>query len=215
MLNVLLVSFAFVAVMLAGCTASPVFQPMVDIGKAVVPNAPARQSGPRLNPAYRYLRVVVFKQQVFFVLGYVEASKSGPIEVWYSHDKEVLKLLNGRVIAALGTPTQWLSAQVAGAPAWGDGLDGVEYERSLDISPGYRYGVHQRLRLRRIPPPADNTLVGVNPNALVWYREESVGASALPPALYAVAKEGSAWQVVYSEVCLDAKLCFSWQRWQP
>jgi hypothetical protein len=135
--------------------------------------------------------------------------------VWYSGGKEVLKLLDGRMVGMVGTATEWLSVKLISPPAWGDKLDGLEYERRLDISPGYRYGVWERLRLKRLPPPSDTKLADLKSQDIVWYREVPVGSSAVPSALYGLMKEGDVWRVVYSEVCLDTNLCFSWQRWKP
>ena len=51
----------------------------------------------------------------------------GKVEVWYSGGKEVLKLLDGRLVGMVGTATEWLSVKLISPPAWGDQLDGMEY----------------------------------------------------------------------------------------
>ena len=71
------------------------------------------------------------------------------------------------------------------------------------------------MRLKRLPPPSDTKLVHLKPQDLLWYREVPVGPVGHSSALYGLIKEGDVWRVVYSEVCLDTNLCFSWQRWKP
>jgi hypothetical protein len=202
------------SIFLAGCETSPTLQSLKDLGKYFSPGSSTATAAPALNPAYRYLRIQTGKQVAYFARGYVDPLPEGKVEVWYSGGKEVLKLLDGRVVGMVGTATEWLSVKLISPPTWGDKLDGMEYERRLDISPGYRYGVRERLRLKRLPPPSDTKLAGLKSQDIVWYREVPVGPSAVPSALYGLMQEGDAWRVVYSEVCLDTNLCFSWQRWK-
>jgi hypothetical protein len=203
------------AIFLAGCGTSATLQSVKDLGNYFSPWSSTTTAAPALNPAYRYLRIQTGKRVAYFALGYVDSRPEGKVEVWYSGGKEVLKLLDGRMVAMVGTATEWLSVKLVAPPAWGDKLDGMEYERRLDISPGYRYGVRERLRLTRLRPPSDTKLVGLKPQDIVWYREVPVGPSAVPSALYGLIKDTDTWRVVYSEVCLDPNLCFSWQRWKP
>ena len=203
------------SIVLAACETSPTLQSVKDIGNYFSPWSLTTLAAPVLNPAYRYLRIQTGKRVAYFALGYVDTAPEGKVEVWYSGGKEVLRLLDGRMVGMVGTATEWLAVKLISPPAWGDKLDGMEYERRLDISPGYRYGVRERLRLKRLPPPSDTKLVHLKPPDLLWYREVPVGPSAIPSALYGLIKEGDAWRVVYSEVCLDTNLCFSWQRWKP
>lgn len=209
------VGVMLLAIFLAGCETSATLQSVKDLGNYFSPWSSTNTAAPALNPAYRYLRIQTGKRVAYFALGYVDSLPEGKVEVWYSGGKEVLKLLDGRMVGMVGTATEWLSVTLISPPAWGDKLDGMEYERRLDISPGYRYGVRERLRLKRLPPPSDTKLADLKPQDILWYREVPVGPSAIPSALYGLMKEGDAWRVVYSEVCLDTNLCFSWQRWKP
>ncbi len=209
------VGVMLLAIFLAGCETSATLQSVKDLGNYFSPWSSTNTAAPALNPAYRYLRIQTGKRVAYFALGYVDSLPEGKVEVWYSGGKEVLKLLDGRMVGMVGTATEWLLVTLISPPAWGDKLDGMEYERRLDISPGYRYGVRERLRLKRLPPPSDTKLADLKPQDILWYREVPVGSSAIPSALYGLMKEGDAWRVVYSEVCLDTNLCFSWQRWKP
>lgn len=203
-----------VASMQGACGISPALQSVLDMG-GLLPFGKKAATPPQLNPQYLYLKIVIDGRPAYFAQGYQDPSSSGPIDVWYSSEREVLKIQNGRVMAAIGTPSEWRYASYLNAPVWSDRLDGVEYEREVDLSPGYRYGLKDTLRLRRIAVPKSTQLEQYQASNLVWYQEEPVGKSVIPPAIYALKLDKDEWQVVYSEVCLDASLCFSWQRWKP
>ena len=75
-------------------------------------------TGERLDPRFRYLRVTAGKQVAFLALGYVYTDSHGPVEVWYSADREVIRLQNGRVVGAAGTLTEWRQVRMPVLPAW-------------------------------------------------------------------------------------------------
>ncbi len=179
-----------------------------------------------LNPAFRYLRLVVDGQVVLLALGYTDAHPQGPIEAWYSAHKEVLRLQNGRVVGAAGTVTEWQSVSIPPLPNWSAlslASEPLRWIRSRDLMPGYRYGVKDALITRVVPPPVRSQLSGVDPASLIWFEEafdssERLSMSKgdtdrLPPAKYAVSLSQGAGAVVYAEQCLATDLCFSWQRW--
>lgn len=181
-----------------------------------------RRTGPdaaKLNPSYRYLRVVVDGRVALLVLGYIEPHPQGPIEVWYSAEREVLKLQNGRVVGALGLTTEWRRVALPALPDWGTLLASSEplrWTRTRDVMPGYRYGVEDRLTLTRIAPVDNSRLVGVDPASLTWFEETDApapGEEALPTVRYALDLRAIGEPVVYGEACLTKELCFAWQRW--
>ena len=186
----------------------------------------------RLNPNFRYLRVTIGGRVVLLALGNVDSHPQGLIEVWYSAEREVLRLQNGRLVGAVGLTTEWRDVLLSELPSWSvaaraDG--GVRWTRVRDVMPGYRFGVKDELLLRAIDVPQRSALQGVDPQRLIWFEERgevgavagllgvfggSVGAdAALPPARYAVDFQGGRESVVYGEQCLAAELCFAWQRW--
>jgi hypothetical protein len=177
----------------------------------------AAAAGARLDPAFRYLRVTVDGRIALLALGYVEREQGGPVEVWYSAHREVLRLQNGRLVGAVGVSTEWRNVALPVLPAWSAlarAGQPLHWVRVRDLMPGYRYGVRDALALRAIVPPARSALQGLDPQQLVWFEERlepAEGADALPPARYAVdlARE----LVVYGEQCLAPDLCFAWQRW--
>ncbi len=187
----------------------------------------------RLNPNYRYLRVTIDGRVALLVLGEVDSYPQGPVEVWYSAEREALRLQNGRVAGAVGLTTEWRAVSVPELPTWGAiaraGDQMLRWTRVRDVMPGYRFGVKDVLSLRVIPEPKQSALKDLDPQRLTWF-EERVEAKTvallsgvlgnslavdlpLPPARYAVDLRDGAETVVYGEQCLAVNLCFSWQRW--
>jgi hypothetical protein len=89
------------------------------------------------------------------------------------------------------------------------------FERARDLSPGYRYGIREKMLIRRIAPPDDTQLRLLPPSSLTWFEEVVQGGEDEQPARYAVNlnRRDGMHRVVYAEQCLSSDLCFSWQRW--
>ena len=202
---------------LAGCAAAP--DAMVQTLKSIVSRDGGTETA-QLNPNFQYLRVTIGGRAALLVLGYVEQDALGPIEVWYSAEREVLKLQNGRVVGAIGMLTEWRNVKLSNVPQW-SAIARMQAPRHLartrDVMPGYRYGVRESLALAPVAAPAKSALRDLDPDQLTWFEERVEGAtggeSALPPARYAVSLAGGAERVVYGEQCLSPDLCFTWQRW--
>ena len=186
----------------------------------------------RLNPDFRYLRVTVSGRVALLALGYVDSHSQGPIEVWYSAEREVLRLQNGRLVGAVGLTTEWRNVLLPELPSWAVAARadrGFRWTRTRDVMPGYRFGVKDALSLHVVATPTRSALQGLETQRLTWFEERvesgsvawlsgifgnGVGADAvLPPARYAVDFQGGQETVVYGEHCLAAELCFTWQRW--
>lgn len=213
------------SLILAACTSggSAIVQTLQNVWSS----APDVSQG-RLNPNFRYLRLVVNGNVVLLALGYTDAHPLGPIEVWYSAEKEVLKLQNGRLVGASGTTTEWQSVLLPELPAWtavAKSKVPMRWSRTRDVMPGYRFGIKDSLVTQVVDPPGRSQLQGIDPNSLVWFEESyessdrqglfstNRGMDRLPPAKYAVSLGQTTETVVYSEQCLANDLCFSWQRW--
>jgi hypothetical protein len=211
-------SLIFAALLsLAGCQAGV----MQTMQSAVW--GPEPVSGHNLNPAFAYLRITTGKRVAFLALGNNEPHPQGLMEVWYSAEQEVIRLQNGRLAGAGGTRIEWRQVRLPALPSWRTlaNREGVyTWERVRDVMPGYRFNVIDSLQLRVIAPPLRHQLQGIAPSSLTWFEEVQVSgsggdpAAALPPARYAVEFTADAERVVYAEQCLDAGLCFSWQRWR-
>ena len=173
-----------------------------------------------LNPDFRYLRVMIGGRTALLVLGYVDKDSRGPIEVWYSAEREVLKLQHGRVVGAVGMLTEWRNVGLSELPAWSvlaRERAPLRWERMRDVMPGYRYGVREALALAVVPAPEKSALRDLDPKQLTWFEERTesstAGDKALPPARYAVRFGSGGETVVYGEQCLATEVCFTWQRW--
>lgn len=202
-----------VSLALAGCTVEPASQAMLDAYKVL--GSDAATSADALNPALRYLRVQIDDREVFMALGYIDLTPEGAVSVWYSADKNVLRIRDGRVVgSSMKSGIEWQRVSFVNLPNWADLQAGVTFERIRDEHPGYRYGIHENLSLRQIAPPTDSQLKVLQPAALTWFEETVLQGSELPTARYAVRRdEAGAAQVVYAEQCLSAEFCFSWQDW--
>ena len=179
----------------------------------------------RLNPDFRYLRATIDGRVALLVLGYVDQHPQGPIEVWYSAEREVLRLQNGRIVGATGLTTEWRNVSFPTLPSWSvlERTEGAfRWVRERDVMPGYRFGIRDPLALRVSTVPSKSALQGVDPKSLRWFEEltefdarvkQRDEEKDLTPAIYAVAFSGSTEKVVYGEQCLTRTLCFSWQVW--
>ena len=167
----------------------------------------------QLNPNFRYLRVSIRGRLALLALGDVDSHAGGPTEVWYSAEREVVRLRNGRLVGAIGLTTEWRSVVLPALPPWSAlARAGAPFRwvRTRDVMPGYRYGVRDALELRPIDPPERSELVEIEPQRLAWFEERT---EHLPLARYAVELRDGAETVVYGEQCLSQDVCFSWQRW--
>ena len=214
---------------MSGCTAS---------GNAILqtlPHAYGRNPGvddAELNPNFRYLRVTIGGRVVLLALGDLDKDEHGPIEVWYSAEREVLRLQNGRLVGAVGLTTEWRNVVLPDFPSWSAAARSdrpLRGTRTRDVMPGYRFGVKDQLALRVIEAPQRSALRGLDPQRLTWFEERvEPGTTGRPtaipgdridpdallaPARYAVDVSGARETVVYGEQCLKPDLCFAWQRW--
>ncbi|MEI7679946.1 MAG: YjbF family lipoprotein [Betaproteobacteria bacterium] len=202
---------------------------MLQTLRSVAPGDDAARAIP--NPNFQYLRVTVDGRLALFVLGYIDPHPLGPVEVWYSAEKEVLRLQNGRLVGATGSPTEWQGVDIPLLPAWATlarTTEPLQWTRTRDVMPGYRFGLRDALSLRVTAAPDKSALLGITPQSLVWFEERmqppptATGVFStlnpsddnnLPVARYALALRDGKSTIVYGEQCLSARLCFSWQRW--
>jgi hypothetical protein len=197
---------------LVGCadTASAFLQ---TIKQAIRPDASSADSF-QTDARYRYLRVTHQGGVSIVVLGALENNSSGQVEVYYSADGGTLRLQNGRLAGNTDLLPEWRSVRLPELPSWPDlAAEGkpVQWERVRDVMPGYRFGIHDKLLLSRVPAPRSTGLVGVDAQQLVWFEERTEASSdeRLPIARYAT--RGNT--VVYAEQCVSVTNCLKWQRW--
>jgi hypothetical protein len=203
---------------LAGCQSGP--DPTVEVIRAAL--FPSQPSGAGLDPRFTYLRVTGRQRVVFFVLGSVDPHPQGGIEVWYSGDREALRLQNGRVVGLSGSLTEWRQVRLPVLPSWAELLvreAPLRWERNRDVMPGYRFNLMDQLQLQPVAAPGKSALVGVDAAGLRWFEERmiatSAGADPLPPARYALQGVQGEATVLYGEQCISLDFCITWQRWKP
>jgi hypothetical protein len=211
------------AVFLDGCGTSTTA--VIDSLRHALPTDSQSVDRLPLNPNFRYLRVTIAGRTVLLVLGYTENHHQGPIEVWYSAEREVLRIQNGRIVGAAGTTTEWRNVKFSPFPSWAsiakpEGA-GTRLSRVRDEMPGYRYGITDDLMLSTVPPPQRSALSGVDPGSLAWFQETIVPKDQLAnsnqkqhaASRYAVKFDKAGDIVVYGEQCLSPTFCLTWQRW--
>lgn len=171
---------------------------------------------PNLNPEFRYLRATAMGNTALLVLGHIDPHPQGDIEVWYSAQWEVLRLQNGRLVGTTGLKFDWRNVRYPPLPPWFALTDQeISFTREHDEVPGYRYGISEEIRLRKIATLKGTTLVGIDPESVQWFIEEvkpnalTNMTSSLPSTVYAV----QAGHVVYGAQCLNQEVCITWQHW--
>ncbi len=168
-----------------------------------------------LVPNAQYLRVNVAGNEAYLVADPVSEIDGRPLETWYSADRVILRLQDGRVAALIGTMAEWRQVSQLAAPDWRAAARAeapLHWVRVRDVLPDYRYGVRDALTLRRIDAPDDSQLRALSAQTLTWF-EETTEDGSLPPARYAVNLAGERAVVMYGEQCLTPAYCLTWQRW--
>jgi hypothetical protein len=194
---------------------------------AAISGSPAR---PRTSiPGVSFLRVANVGSDSFLVLGDADEGRAGPLQVWYSAGKQVLRLHQGRVAGTAGLTVDWTGVDWRGLPSsWAAvGSATVQYLRVRDVMPGHRVGVRERVTLARSAAPAQLALPGVAEpewRRWVWFTEEATpldaddrpleGGLRLPPAVYAVDVGQPGEPVRYSRQCLAPDFCLVIQPWK-
>ncbi len=199
---------------LSGC--SPQSSALLTTAKSTLRGSRASQAV-ALNPAYHYLRTTVARQTLYLALGSTETTPGGVIETWYSATGEIVRMGRGRIISTSGLPVDWREVREVDVPTWKSALiRTMYYKRERDIMPGYRLSIHDSVTLKAILPPKHSSLVGRDANSLYWFEESThtldIGMP-IPAARYAVDFSNAGERVIYSEQCLSARLCLTFQVW--
>jgi hypothetical protein len=210
-------SLSCLGLLLAACTSSG--SAIVDSLRVGLQSPPAVDRS-TLNPDASYIRLQVDGREVYLALGFIDEHPQGPVEVWYSEGREVLRLQGGRLVGVAGLPTEWRGVVMpAELPAWRAMRTGHRWTRLRDVMPGYRMGVTDTLEVRGIPAPKGVKVVGFEGVELAWFEETALTipddpALRLRPSRYAVhVDEDGTETVVFAEQCVTADFCFSWQLW--
>jgi len=155
--------------MLTGCSSSTTA--LADATRALL--RPAAADSATLNPAYSYLRVTNDRSVALVVLGYVDASPMPGTEVWYSSDKNTIRLWRGRIAGTGGLATDWRSVRFTDVPTWRQALSGgARYQRQRDVMPGYAIALRETVQLLPMAAPDRSRITGLDAQALAglhWF----------------------------------------------
>jgi hypothetical protein len=192
----------------------------------------------RLSPGIEYLKVNVNGRQVMMALGYrtfpkpssqldqINSNKrnNGDAivknaqmysadnyihEYWYSGQREMLELVDGRIVSVMGMTSEWRQSNTT-APSWdfiASSNSPSSWVRNRDLMPGYRFGFKDRVTTRRIDAPKKSN-------------EYSQNASWFQDVIESKNSDGSLWEykqlfsledgkITYSEQCIASDLCLS------
>lgn len=161
------------------------------------------------SAGFEYLEVEWRGRTAAMALGYRETKGGHVSEYWYSGQGEMIRLLNGRVVQALGM-THEVRNVLTNQPVWADILkfrSPIVWAQTKEVMPGYRYGVQEFVITQQINPnAAENMIVS---GATAWVLEEvkskdEKGRTWIYPQKFALNGD----RVIYSEQCLSPELCF-------
>lgn len=215
--------------MLSGCevTPSPAWQTAQALGWPWQDKA-----APAFDPRFEYLALTRESVSIYMALGYRTAivdSSLEPTQVvhehWYSSRREVLVLEDGRLHQTLGSALEWRAVRLHGRPRWQELVRDAQpqsWTRVRDEMPGYRYGVVDLIRTRRVDPGVEAVPegpLGLTPAAraaLVWVRDDVRSTLADGNAWhfsqwFALTARAEGWGVVWSRQCLAPQWCFDLQ----
>ncbi len=142
--------------MLTGCVG---INPTLDMISTMLPG-----KDPALMVArgHEYVLIEIDGRKTAMALGLrQEVIESGQLRVhehWYSGQREMIHMVNGRIHTALGLTVEW-RRQRSSPPSWAavsDAKATMPWTRELDVMPGYRFGQVDRIEtkpasLRRRP----------------------------------------------------------------
>lgn len=207
---------SFAVAILAGCGSSTTA--LIDAARQQL--RPAAAETAALNPALTYLRLTNGKAVALLVLGYLDDEPQPGTAVWYSGDKAAIRLWRGRLAGTGGLDTDWRAVRFGDVPTWRSALSApARYRRERDVMPGYAIAVREDVEIVHTTAPAKSALAGMATEdiaRLTWFEERTVPlgqAGGLPVARFAVDLSGAVERVVYSEQCLSAALCLTFQIW--
>lgn len=169
------------------------------------------------NPQYRYLNVQLQDIPAIFVLGYIDPTPQGPVEVWYGRGV-TLNLLNGRLISFVGEGDfikQWPRVTMN----YPYDLATIEreqiYTRTRDEMPGYRFNIKEEVLVKPLPQAPKKVPAHLKTSDVFWFQEEAMsmdGSRSTLHSHYAIKKsaQGSEW--VYGQQCLAPGYCLTWYK---
>lgn len=172
---------------------------------------------------FEYLQLNRGASSLQLVLGYrslLPVTPSQPVvpiqEHWYSGDRELLVLRDGRIEQALGMAIEWRSSRAPTQPDWDRLLASFQpwpWQRHRDEMPGYLYGVVDEVVSRRVDPMVAAVPIVEGLDAgLVWVQEDvrsprADGQIWTHRQWFALDRRDERWMVRWSRQCLGPDWC--------
>lgn len=192
-----------VSITLVGCQG---INPVTDTAGHFLSNKTPKAS---FSAGFEYLEVEWQGRKAAMALGYRETQANQVIEHWYSGQGEMLKLLNGRIVQALGM-THEVRNVATNSPVWAEILthrSPLVWSQTKEVMPGYRYGLKEFVLTKEMTPSAAEKAAATD--AAAWVIEEVKTKD----------EKGKVWayqqkfalngnKVIYSEQCLAPEMCF-------
>ena len=130
-------------------------------------------------------------------------------EYWYSGQKEMIELVEGRIVSVMGMTTEWRQTN-SKAPSW-DSLSSYSmptaWVRNRDLMPGYRYGFKDEVMTKIVEAPPKNKEF---PIGAVWF-QDNINSKGMDGSEWAY-QQLFAWvngKTLYSEQCIAQDLCLT------
>jgi hypothetical protein len=168
-----------------------------------------------LKPGFEYILIEIGGRKTTMALGSREVmvlqGQEQVHERWYSGQREMIHMVNGRLQTAVGLTVEWRH-QRSIPPAWvmvDQTQDHLTWSRELDIMPGYRFGHTDQLQTRVSSAPKGAPIL---PSDTRWFSDwvrspQPLGGEWVFEQHFALYQG----RVVYSEQCLAPTVCFKFQ----
>mgnify|MGYP000054668485 CR=1 FL=1 len=158
----------------------------------------------------KYLQVSLNDRKSAMALGYRRLQGLDVHEHWYSGQREMLHLMNGRIVEVQGM-TYEVRRQSEKTPSWRDLAESKKplvWSRTKDLMPGYRYGQVEYIISQWVVPTRQEAALVSKPAQ--WFIEQVKSKTAdgrewLYNETFAVLDN----QVIYSEQCVAPDLCLT------
>jgi Group 4 capsule polysaccharide lipoprotein gfcB, YjbF len=205
----------FLAALLSACQSVNGVNPVLDTGRLLFPSD---DFSAHYKPGFEYMLVDHEGHKAAMALGWRQSDVPVVNEYWYSGQREMLHLQNGRLHTVVGM-TQEVRAQTPNVPTWQAIVDATAntsgggalvWSRTRDVQPHYRYGVVEYIISKHIQPTKAQQALVAQP--ALWFEDQvksknQDGKEWLYTELFALVND----RVVYSQQCVGPTLCLRLQ----
>ena len=176
---------------------------------------PGKEPALMVAKGYEYLLIEIDGRKTAMALGArQDVIESGQVRVhehWYSGQREMIHMVNGRIYTALGLTVEWRRQQ-SSPPIWASLAASqvpVTWQREIDVMPGYRFGQKDRIETQVGPAPLG---APAQAGGAQWFSDQvrspqTLGGDWVYKQHFAVVQG----RVVYSEQCLSPNVCFKFK----